>query len=86
MSAEQQQQGRPPYPPFTAETAQVKVKAAQDAWNTKQVVLLLSPHHRSGPRDGGPIETILGYNINFETRNNTKTHLRCGNETRACNV
>ncbi|KAI0857789.1 hypothetical protein F4860DRAFT_334049 [Xylaria cubensis] len=28
-------EGRPPYPPFTAETAQIKVKAAQDAWNTK---------------------------------------------------
>ncbi|KAI1261649.1 hypothetical protein F5Y18DRAFT_400972 [Xylariaceae sp. FL1019] len=28
-------EGRPPYPPFTAETAQFKVKAAQDAWNTK---------------------------------------------------
>ncbi|KAI1488383.1 hypothetical protein F5X96DRAFT_671715 [Biscogniauxia mediterranea] len=27
--------GRPPYPRFTAETAQIKVKAAQDAWNTK---------------------------------------------------
>ncbi|KAI2610452.1 DUF1348-domain-containing protein [Hypoxylon sp. NC1633] len=27
--------GRPPYPPFTAETAHIKVKAAQDAWNTK---------------------------------------------------
>ncbi|KAI2782197.1 DUF1348-domain-containing protein [Daldinia loculata] len=27
--------GKPPYPPFTAETAQIKVKAAQDAWNTK---------------------------------------------------
>ncbi|KDN66737.1 hypothetical protein CSUB01_11849 [Colletotrichum sublineola] len=25
---------RPPFPPFTEETAQVKVKAAQDAWNT----------------------------------------------------
>ncbi|KAK9420913.1 hypothetical protein SUNI508_01004 [Seiridium unicorne] len=33
MSAEQ---GKPPYPPFTAETAQIKVKAAQDAWNTKE--------------------------------------------------
>ncbi|KAI0393032.1 DUF1348-domain-containing protein [Xylariaceae sp. FL0594] len=30
-----QNEGRPPYPPFTAETAQIKVKAAQDAWNTK---------------------------------------------------
>lgn len=29
--------GKPPYPPFTAETAQIKVKAAQDAWNTKCV-------------------------------------------------
>lgn len=29
--------GKPPYPPFTAETAQIKVKAAQDAWNTKWV-------------------------------------------------
>jgi hypothetical protein len=27
--------GRPPFPPFTAETAQVKVKAAEDAWNTR---------------------------------------------------
>ncbi|PSS21856.1 hypothetical protein M430DRAFT_217941 [Amorphotheca resinae ATCC 22711] len=26
---------RPPLPPFTAETARIKVKAAQDAWNTK---------------------------------------------------
>ncbi|CAK7245789.1 MAG: hypothetical protein STHCBS139747_007381 [Sporothrix thermara] len=26
---------RPPLPPFTKETAQKKVKAAQDAWNTK---------------------------------------------------
>ena len=29
------QDGKPPYPPFTAETAQIKVKAAQDAWNTR---------------------------------------------------
>ncbi|KAM0322705.1 hypothetical protein ACHAQA_009296 [Verticillium albo-atrum] len=26
---------KPPCPPFTAETAKIKVKAAQDAWNTK---------------------------------------------------
>ncbi|KAK1992998.1 DUF1348-domain-containing protein [Colletotrichum falcatum] len=30
-----QQESRPPFPPFTKETAQAKVKAAQDAWNTK---------------------------------------------------
>jgi hypothetical protein len=29
-------QGRPPFPPFTAETAQIKVKAAEDAWNTRE--------------------------------------------------
>ncbi|KAH7148988.1 hypothetical protein B0J13DRAFT_295147 [Dactylonectria estremocensis] len=29
------EQGKPPFPPFTAETAKVKVKAAQDAWNTR---------------------------------------------------
>ncbi|KAH7011169.1 hypothetical protein EDB80DRAFT_640477 [Ilyonectria destructans] len=28
------EQGKPPYPPFTLESARVKVKAAQDAWNT----------------------------------------------------
>ncbi|KAH8806110.1 hypothetical protein F5884DRAFT_801660 [Xylogone sp. PMI_703] len=26
---------RPPVPPFTRETAEIKVKAAQDTWNTK---------------------------------------------------
>jgi uncharacterized protein len=30
--------GRPPFPPFTAETAQIKVKAAEDAWNTRDPV------------------------------------------------
>jgi nuclear transport factor 2 (NTF2) superfamily protein len=34
--------GRPPFPPFTAETARVKVKAAQDAWNTKFVLPAVS--------------------------------------------
>ncbi|PPQ85067.1 hypothetical protein CVT25_010175 [Psilocybe cyanescens] len=31
----QNQAGRPPSPPFTYETATVKVKAAQDLWNTR---------------------------------------------------
>ncbi|KAI0913028.1 hypothetical protein F4824DRAFT_493169 [Ustulina deusta] len=35
MATETGNEGRPPYPPFTAETARIKVKAAQDAWNTK---------------------------------------------------
>ncbi|KAK1763530.1 hypothetical protein QBC33DRAFT_518483 [Phialemonium atrogriseum] len=30
----------PPFPPFTLETAQKKVKAAQNAWNTRQVPIL----------------------------------------------
>jgi nuclear transport factor 2 (NTF2) superfamily protein len=30
-----QQQTRPPVPPFDEETARQKVKAAQDAWNTR---------------------------------------------------
>ncbi len=30
--------GRPPYPPFTAETARQKVQAAEDAWNTRDPV------------------------------------------------
>jgi uncharacterized protein len=29
------QGGRPPFPPFDEETARQKVKAAQDAWNTR---------------------------------------------------
>ncbi|KAH7031537.1 uncharacterized protein B0I36DRAFT_123892 [Microdochium trichocladiopsis] len=28
-------ESRPPFPPFTLETAQKKVKAAQDSWNTR---------------------------------------------------
>jgi len=28
-------EGRPPYPPFTAETAAQKVQAAEDAWNSR---------------------------------------------------
>ena len=27
--------GRPPFPPFSADTAKVKVKAAEDAWNSR---------------------------------------------------
>ena len=30
-----QEQPRPPFPPFSEESAGKKVKAAQDAWNTK---------------------------------------------------
>ncbi|KFA64026.1 hypothetical protein S40285_04226 [Stachybotrys chlorohalonatus IBT 40285] len=30
-----EQEGRPPFPPFNVETATAKVKAAQNAWNTR---------------------------------------------------
>jgi hypothetical protein len=35
MASTQTDAGKPPFPPFTLETAQIKVKAAQDLWNTK---------------------------------------------------
>lgn len=31
---------KPPCPPFTTETAKIKVKAAQDVWNTKNPALV----------------------------------------------
>ncbi|MBB4919079.1 nuclear transport factor 2 family protein [Streptosporangium saharense] len=37
---------RPPFPPFTAETARAKVQAAEDAWNTRdpqRVALAYTP-------------------------------------------
>ncbi|KAI2632789.1 DUF1348-domain-containing protein [Xylaria nigripes] len=40
------EESRPPCPPFTAETARIKVKAAQAAWNTKnpsKIKLAYSP-------------------------------------------
>ncbi|MBY8859329.1 nuclear transport factor 2 family protein [Nocardia sp. CA2R105] len=39
-------ESRPPYPPFTAETAAQKVQAAEDAWNTRdpqRVALAYTP-------------------------------------------
>lgn len=39
-------EGRPPYPPFTQDTALRKVQAAEDAWNTRdprQVALAYTP-------------------------------------------
>jgi hypothetical protein len=35
MASAPKDAGKPPFPPFTAETARVKVKAAQDLWNTR---------------------------------------------------
>jgi hypothetical protein len=52
---------RPPLPPFTLETARVKVKAAQDAWNTKSVPRLIVCYD---PR----IERFLGI------RNSSRAH------------
>ncbi|TVY23536.1 hypothetical protein LHYA1_G008229 [Lachnellula hyalina] len=35
MASSTQADTKPPLPPFTRETAQIKVKAAQDLWNTR---------------------------------------------------
>lgn len=35
MASTQTDAGKPPFPPFTLETAKIKVKAAQDLWNTR---------------------------------------------------
>jgi nuclear transport factor 2 (NTF2) superfamily protein len=51
---EQQQGIRPPVPPFTEETARQKVKAAQDAWNTRdpeRVALAYTPDSKWRNRD-----------------------------------
>ncbi|GAA2268289.1 nuclear transport factor 2 family protein [Streptomyces atrovirens] len=45
---------RPPYPPFTRETALQKVQAAEDAWNTRdphRVALAYTPDSRWRNRD-----------------------------------
>jgi nuclear transport factor 2 (NTF2) superfamily protein len=45
---------RPPVPPFTAETARRKVRAAEDAWNTRdpeRVALAYTPDSRWRNRD-----------------------------------
>lgn len=58
--------GKPPYPPFTAETAQIKVKAAQDAWNTKCVSLIINSFYLACP-----ISILLPGNIKSQTRPTT---------------
>lgn len=35
MASTTQDAGKPPFPPFTLESAKIKVKAAQDLWNTR---------------------------------------------------
>jgi nuclear transport factor 2 (NTF2) superfamily protein len=50
----QNKETRPPVPPFTEETARQKVKAAQDAWNTRdpeRVSLAYTPDSRWRNRD-----------------------------------
>jgi nuclear transport factor 2 (NTF2) superfamily protein len=49
-----EQESRPPLPPFTEETARQKVKAAQDAWNTRdpeKVSLAYTPESKWRNRD-----------------------------------
>ena len=55
MQQSDENQGvRPPVPPFDEETARQKVKAAQDAWNTRdpeRVALAYTPHSKWRNRD-----------------------------------
>jgi uncharacterized protein len=47
-------EGRPPFPPFTAGSAALKVQAAEDAWNTtdpERVALAYTPDSRWRNRD-----------------------------------
>jgi len=51
---DEKQETRPPLPPFTEETARQKVKAAQDAWNTRdpeKVSLAYTPDSKWRNRD-----------------------------------
>ena len=51
---DEKQETRPPVPPFTEETARQKVKAAQDAWNTRdpeKVSLAYTPDSKWRNRD-----------------------------------
>ncbi|RLT96018.1 nuclear transport factor 2 family protein [Ketobacter sp.] len=51
--------GRPPLPPFTEQTARIKVQAAEDAWNSrdpKRVALAYTPDSQWRNRD----EFLLG--------------------------
>jgi hypothetical protein len=52
------EQARPPLPPFTAETATVKVRLAEDAWNSrdpKRVALAYTPDSRWRNRAEFPV-------------------------------
>jgi uncharacterized protein len=51
---QEEQETRPPVPPFNEETARQKVKAAQDAWNTRdpeKVSLAYTPDSKWRNRD-----------------------------------
>jgi uncharacterized protein len=54
QQSDENQRVRPPVPPFTEETARQKVKAAQDAWNTRdpeKVSLAYTPDSKWRNRD-----------------------------------
>jgi uncharacterized protein len=49
MSAPNQSEARPPFPPFTLESAQLKVRLAEDGWNSRtpeKVALAYTPGSR----------------------------------------
>jgi nuclear transport factor 2 (NTF2) superfamily protein len=48
-------QTRPPLPPFTLETARLKVRAAEDAWNTRDPERVSLMHRRHASINDLPI-------------------------------
>ena len=46
-------QQRPPLPPFTEESARIKVQAAEDAWNTRDPVRVAQDMENNGSKVSG---------------------------------
>ncbi len=81
---------RPPIPPFTAETAKLKVQAAEDAWNTRNPELVATAYtensqwrNRSDFISGrAEIEKFLARKWYLELDYKLKKHLWTFSETK----
>ena len=60
-------ESRPPFPPFTLETARQKVQAAEDAWlagtgpQPRLEDFFTGPAERALPGESGPKDTVITY-------------------------
>ncbi|KAJ4386736.1 hypothetical protein N0V93_009634 [Gnomoniopsis smithogilvyi] len=83
-------ESKPPCPPFTEETARIKVKAAQDAWNTRNpahVKMAYTPDSLWRNRDQffqgrDAIEKFLTYKWSKENGYRLRKELFCFNENK----